>query len=104
MSAKVDDDAEALPRDLLHGGVQLFAAVAPPGSEGVTGKAFRVNPNQRHMAISAIAVQVPQHQRKVLAARYYVVPVELEGPVRGGQHGRHDSPDSLWFTHPATFT
>src|SRR4029453_1001767 len=78
MPAKVDDDAEALPRNLLHGRVQLFAAIAAPGSEGVTGEAFRGNPNQRHMAVSAIAAQIAEDQRKVLTARYYVVPVELE--------------------------
>jgi len=61
MPAKVDDDTEALSRDLLHRGVELLAAVAPPRSEGVTGEALGVHPNQGDMAVPAIAVQVTQN-------------------------------------------
>jgi hypothetical protein len=56
MPAQVDDGAAAFARDLLHRSVQLLAAVAPPRSEGVAGKALGVDPNQRDMAVPAVAV------------------------------------------------
>jgi hypothetical protein len=81
----------------------LLAAVAPPRSEGVARKALGVHPNQRDMAVPAVAVQVSQDERHVFPARFYGVPVELEGPVCRRQHGRHDFPHSFWFAHPNTF-
>ena len=40
------------------------------------------------MAVAPGVVEITQHQRHVLPARLYRVPVNLEGAVRGRKHGR----------------
>jgi hypothetical protein len=63
-----------------------------------------MDPNQGDMAVPAIAVQVAQDQRKVLTARRYGVPMELEDPVCRWQYGRHDLAYPVWFGHQTSLT
>ena len=61
-----------------------------------------MDPNERDMAVASSAVQIAQHQCDVLATGVYCVPMELEGPVRGREHGRDHPAYLLRFRHLAS--
>ena len=102
MPAEVDDHTEALTLDLSHCCVELFAAIAAPRSQRVAGEALGMDPNERNMAVASGTVEIAQHECYVLAVRGCGVPMELEGPVRGREHGRHDPAHPLRFGHLAS--
>jgi hypothetical protein len=81
--AQVDHRAQPLAADLPHRRVELLAAIAAPGPESVAGEALGVNPNQWNMAVASGVVKITQHQRDMLSARLYLVPVKLEGAMYG---------------------
>jgi hypothetical protein len=61
-----------------------------------------MDPNERDVAVASSAVQIAQHECDVLAIGVCGVPMELEGPVRGREHGRDDPAYLLRFRHLAS--
>jgi hypothetical protein len=102
MTAEIDDHTETLTLDLSHCCVQLFAAIAASRSQGIAGEALGMDPNERDVAVASSAVQIAQHECDVLAIGVCGVPMELEGPVRGREHGRDDPAYLLRFRHLAS--
>jgi hypothetical protein len=102
MTAEIDDHTETLTLDLSHCCVQLFAAIAASRSQGIAGEALGMDSNERDVAVASSAVQITQHECDVLAVGVCGVPMELEGAVRGREHGRHDPAYPLRFGHLAS--
>ena len=87
VAAQVDDDAEALVGDQLHGRVELHAAVAAQRAEHVAGEALAVHPHE-HVVL---ALHRALHQRDVLlAVEQRLVHVAGEVAPLGGDAGLGD--------------
>jgi hypothetical protein len=58
VATQVDDQAKAFAADLPHRGLELLATIAAPGSEGVTGEAFGMDPDEWNMAVVSGVVEI----------------------------------------------
>ncbi len=82
--AYIQQNATTRFGDVLHGCLQLEAAVAAKAEQGISGQAFRVNTAQHRL----IACDIAHHQRSmILAGAGFLKAYQREGAPGGRQLG-----------------
>ena len=92
-AAAFDEHPAPRSADGLQGCVQLLAAIAPVGSQGVAGEAFGMQSHQWELAV--VCRHVAQGEGHMIRAAAIPVAQQGEVPMPRGEVAGHD-PGDIW--------